>query len=75
MATSSSKSDSSAPAANKLGSIQKALHDFLHTPSAVTPIFELIEKNAKLKREYIFLGMSVQVVTVFVAFIYAYNPP
>ena len=56
MATgSSSKSDSSAPA-NKLESIQKALHQFLHTPSAVTPVFELIEKNAKLKREYLFLG-------------------
>ena len=59
MATSgsSAKSDSSAPA-NKLESIQKALHQFLHTPSAVTPVFELIEKNAKLKREYLFLGRS-----------------
>ena len=56
MATSSSKSDSSATPANKLESVQKALHDFLHTPSAATPIFELIEKNAKLKREYLFLG-------------------
>jgi hypothetical protein len=55
MATSSSKSGSSAPG-NKLESIQKALHDFLHAPSAVTPLFELVEKNAKLKREYLFLG-------------------
>lgn len=50
------QSDSSAPPANKLESIQKAIRDFLHTPSAATPIFELIEKNAKLKREYLFLG-------------------
>jgi hypothetical protein len=55
MATSSSKSSSSG-SANKLQSIQKALHDFLHTPSAATPIFELVEKNAKIKREYLFLG-------------------
>jgi receptor expression-enhancing protein 5/6 len=56
MATSSSKSSSSG-SANKLQSIQKALHDFLHTPSAATPIFELVEKNAKIKREYLFLGL------------------
>ena len=50
-----SKSSSSEPA-NKLVSIQKALHDFLHTPSVATPLFELVEKNAKIKREYLFLG-------------------
>ena len=54
MATSSS---SSKPA-NKLESMQKALHDFLHTRSAVTPAFEMVEKYAKVKREYIFLGGS-----------------
>ena len=56
-AGSGSKTGDSAPA-NKLKSIQKALHDALHTPSAATPIFELIEKNVKLKREYLFMGES-----------------
>ena len=51
-----SKSASSPP--SKLESIQKALHKFLHTRSAVTPVFELIEKHAKLKREYVFVGES-----------------
>lgn len=54
MATSSDSS----PPASKLETIQKTLHDVLHTPSAVTPVFELIEKNAKLKREYVFMGES-----------------
>lgn len=58
MATSSESS----PPANKLESIQKTLHDVLHTPSAVTPVFELIEKNAKLKREYIFLSKSAPII-------------
>ena len=58
MATSSSSSASKTKPANKLESMQKALHDFLHTPSAVTPAFELVEKYAKVKREYIFLGGS-----------------
>lgn len=57
MATSSDSS----PPASKLESIQKTLHDVLHTPSAVTPIFELIEKNAKLKREYVFMGESASI--------------
>lgn len=55
MATSSKTSGSGQPS-NKLEAIQKALHDFLHQKSAVTPVFELIEKHAKLKREYLFLG-------------------
>ena len=45
--------------ANKLESIQKGLHDFLHTRSAATPLFELVEKNAKVKREYLFIGLSL----------------
>ena len=55
MATSSKTSRSEQPA-NKLETIHKALHDFLHQKSAVTPVFELVEKHAKLKREYLFLG-------------------
>lgn len=53
----STTSDSAvAKPSNKLEAAKKAIHDFLYQKSALTPFFEQIEKYAKLKREYLFLG-------------------
>lgn len=45
----------SAPA-NKLQTVKKAVHDFLHEKNAFTSVFELAEKYTKVSREYLFLG-------------------
>ena len=45
-----------APAKNKLETIKKAVHDFLHEKNSFTYVFELAEKYTKLQREYIFIG-------------------
>ena len=47
---------SSKPPANKLETVKKAVHDFLHEKNAFTSVFELVEKYTKIQREYIFLG-------------------
>lgn len=57
MSESSSSSSSSKPA-NKLETIKKAVHDFLHEKNAFTSFFELIEKYTKISREYIFIGKA-----------------
>lgn len=44
------------PVANKLETLKKALHDFLHEKSPFTSVFELAEKYTKISREYLFLG-------------------
>lgn len=55
MATTSS-SDSSKPAANKLEEMKRKLGQFLREENAFTYPFALAEKYTSAKREYIFLG-------------------
>ncbi len=51
-----SESKSISGPANKLQTIKKAVHDFLHEKNSFTYFFELAEKYTKLNREYIFIG-------------------
>ncbi len=52
---------SSTPPANKLQTIKKAVHDFLHEKNSFTYFFELAEKYTKLNREYIFIGKACSI--------------
>ena len=47
---------SSAQPANKFDMVKKSVHDFLHEKNYFTYGFEMIEKYAKVKREYVFYG-------------------
>ena len=60
------ESSSSGPA-NKLQTIKKALHDFLHQKGPLTPAMEMAEKYTKLKREYLFLGEATLLLVLIVS--------
>ena len=51
----SAKDEKAAPA-NKLDTMKRAVHDFLHEKNAFTSVFEMVEKYTKIQREYFFLG-------------------
>lgn len=54
--TKMSTSSEEKAAANKLETMRKAVHDFLHEKNAFTSVFEIAEKYTKVDRMYIFLG-------------------